>query len=198
MHTAATYVNTTSLLIHENQKLLGKTVNFYSYGSGAASTMFRCTFDALPGYMEQMHTMLDQRDFHPPATFDNIEERYANTYGRFDWTAKVDTKQPGGAYYLRGCDAIGRRTYFQVVDPEIKLSGPILSEPPPRNAEQKARDAEAMKPRPPYVPPDQIETATSASPGATTSLASAAPTGGDQQQALAGLLQMLAQAQQPK
>jgi len=194
MHTAATYVNTNSLLIHENTNLIGKTVNFYSYGSGAASTMFRFTFDALPGYVEEMHKRLDERDFHPPATFDAIEERYSNTYAKFDWVAKVDTKQPGGAFYLRECDAIGRRTYFQVVDPVYKLSGPILNEPPPRTAEQKARDAEAMKPRPPYVDPEEeAEKAKAAAAAAAPPPAAAA--GGQDVNQLAGLLQLLAQAQ---
>ena len=76
----------------------------------------------------------------------------------------------------------------------MKLSGPILSEPPPRNKEQKIKDAEAMKPRPPYVDPEEEKEKAAA---AATAGASALPAaGGDQQAALAGLLQLLAQAQQ--
>ena len=42
-HTVATYTNITSLLIHKGAggALVGKTINVYSYGSGAAATMFR-------------------------------------------------------------------------------------------------------------------------------------------------------------
>jgi 3-hydroxy-3-methylglutaryl CoA synthase len=39
-HTAATYVNLASLLLHDAPKL-GASIGVFSYGSGAASTMFR-------------------------------------------------------------------------------------------------------------------------------------------------------------
>lgn len=55
-----------------------------------------------------------QRDYHNPATFDAICDRYACTYARFGWKAKVDTMQRGGAFYLDECDAVGRRTYHLV------------------------------------------------------------------------------------
>ena len=40
MHTAATYVNLASLLLHDPPKL-GATIGVFSYGSGAASSMFK-------------------------------------------------------------------------------------------------------------------------------------------------------------
>lgn len=39
---------------------LPQTINVFSYGSGCASTMFRLTVDALPGFKEDMHEYLDQ------------------------------------------------------------------------------------------------------------------------------------------
>ena len=61
----------------------------------------------------------------------------------------MDTPQRGGAFYLSECDHIGRRTYHLKVDPEIKLSGPLISAPIPRTKEQLAFDKEAFNmPRP--------------------------------------------------
>ena len=58
MHTAATYVNLASLLLHDPPKL-GASIGVFSYGSGAAATMFAlrvrgtCTIDAtLPARLD--------------------------------------------------------------------------------------------------------------------------------------------------
>ena len=40
MHTAATYVNLASLLLHA-PPAVGATIGVFSYGSGAASTMYQ-------------------------------------------------------------------------------------------------------------------------------------------------------------
>ena len=40
MHTAATYVNLTSLLLHASPEV-GAKIGVFSYGSGAASSMYR-------------------------------------------------------------------------------------------------------------------------------------------------------------
>mmetsp|Transcript_18053 Transcript_18053/g.54025 ORF Transcript_18053/g.54025 Transcript_18053/m.54025 type:complete len:552 (+) Transcript_18053:102-1757(+) len=192
MHTAATYTNMTSLLIHANKDLIGNTINVFSYGSGCASTMFRLHVDALPGARYDFHDYLDSRDYTDPSTFDAICERYSNTYGRFGFTCKVDTPQRGGVFYLHEVDAVGRRTYHLVVDPEVKLSGPLICAPIPRTKEQQEFDKEAMKPKPlPGPTPEEEEAAAAA---ASAPAAPAAPAGGDPN-ALAGLLQLLAQAQ---
>jgi 3-hydroxy-3-methylglutaryl CoA synthase len=41
MHTAAAYTNLTSLLLEKRESLLGKSIALFSYGSGAASTLYR-------------------------------------------------------------------------------------------------------------------------------------------------------------
>jgi hypothetical protein len=41
MHTAAAYTNLTSLLLEKREALIGKSIAVFSYGSGAASTMYR-------------------------------------------------------------------------------------------------------------------------------------------------------------
>ncbi len=137
-HTAATYTNLTSLLIHKGESLLGKTINVYSYGSGAASTMYRLKVKRLPGFVEDMHERLDKRCYLSAGAFDKIMDEYADTYARFNWSAKVHGSQPGGAYYLRDCDKWGRRAYYQVKDPVYwKLPGPFLNEPPPRRTKEE-------------------------------------------------------------
>ena len=58
-HTVATYTNITSLMIHAGaDKLVGKTLNCYSYGSGAAATMFRLRVKRMPGFVKNMHEVL--------------------------------------------------------------------------------------------------------------------------------------------
>lgn len=156
--------------------LKGKTVNVFSYGSGAAATMFRLKVAStrpgamrsrgcdgmegghglrrdgwrargtraagmggsgdvgggrspvhvalamassqvkrLPGVVQDIHAVLDKRNFVDAGQFDKIMDEYAETYARFDLTARVrNGPQPGGAYYLRDIDKFGRRAYYQV------------------------------------------------------------------------------------
>ena len=88
-----------------------------------------------------------------------------------------------------------------MVDPEIKVSGPLISAPPPRTKEQLEFDREAMKPRPPPEPEPEPEPVAPQGGAAQPDLAAllggaAGGGGGDQNAALAGLLQLLAQSQQ--
>jgi hypothetical protein len=135
-HTVAVYTNLTSLMIHKGAKgaMVGKTINVFSYGSGAASTMFRLRVSRMPGIVHDMHEKLDQRNYVDAAVFDSIMDEYAETYGRTGWTARVrNGPQPAGAYYLKGVDAHGRRSYFLLKDPSgvWRLPPPYVSEPPP-------------------------------------------------------------------
>jgi len=149
-HTAATYTNITSLCVHEGPKgLKGKTVNVFSYGSGAAATMFRLKVKRLPGVVQDIHAVLDKRNFVDAGQFDKIMDEYAETYARFDLTARVrNGPQPGGAYYLRDIDKFGRRAYYQVKDPDgiWKLPPPYLSEPPPRSTKEDIERVKASLP----------------------------------------------------
>ena len=146
-HTVATYTNITSLLIHKGAggALVGKTINVYSYGSGAAATMFRLHVSRMPGFVKDMHDVLDRRNFVEASQFDSIMDEYAETYARFDWEARVrNGPQPGGAYYLKSCDKFGRRSYYQAKDPDgtWRLPPPYVSDPPPRST---AEDVERVK-----------------------------------------------------
>ena len=120
-HTVATYTNLTSLLITKGAKggMLGKTINVYSYGSGAAATMYRLKVKRMPGFVHDAHGVLDRRHFTTAADFDSIMTEYSQTYERFNWTARIrNGPQPGGAYYLKDVDKLGRRAYYQVKDKE--------------------------------------------------------------------------------
>ena len=110
MHTAATYVNLASLLLHDAPKR-GATIGVFSYGSGAAATMFAlrvrgtCRIDAT------LPARLDARERHTAADFTAVCRRFAATYGRFDWAPGVAGAPVGPAYRLSRVDALGRRTY---------------------------------------------------------------------------------------
>ena len=72
-HTVATYTNLTSLMITAGAKnLVGQTINCYSYGSGAAATMFRLKVKRMPGYVKNMHEVLDNRNFVDAKMFDQV------------------------------------------------------------------------------------------------------------------------------
>ena len=152
-HTVATYTNLTSLLIHEGKMkrngIVGKTINVFSYGSGAASSMYRLRVRRMPGFVHDAHAVLDRRHFTSAQEFDEIMGEYAETYARFDWTARIrNGPQPGGCYYLRDCDKYGRRAYYQIKDKEgvWKLPPPYVSEPPPRSTEEDVARVRAALP----------------------------------------------------
>ena len=87
-HTVATYTNIPSLMITKGAaNLVGKTINCYSYGSGAAATMFRLKVKRMPGYVKDMHALLDQRNFLDASGFDAImDECVPWTPTRTPWT----------------------------------------------------------------------------------------------------------------
>lgn len=83
---------------------------------------------------------------HPPIL--QMDE-YAETYARFDWTARVrNGPQPGGAYYLKSVDMYGRRAYYQVKDQVgiWKLPPPYINEPPPRSKQEDVDRVRASLP----------------------------------------------------
>lgn len=152
-HTAATYTNLTSLLIHEGtmkrNAIVGKTINVFSYGSGAASSMYRLRVRRMPGLVHDAHTMLDQRHFVGAQEFDAIMSEYAETYARLEWKARIrNGPQPGGVYYLHECDKYGRRAYYLLKDKEgvWKLPPPYVSEPPTRSTQEDLDRVKASLP----------------------------------------------------
>ena len=83
----------------------------------------------MPGYVTDIHNTLDQRSFTGAGEFDTVMSEYAETYARFEWTARVrNGPQPGGAYYLKSCDKSGRRTYCQVHTTDSTFHATLSSE----------------------------------------------------------------------
>jgi 3-hydroxy-3-methylglutaryl CoA synthase len=110
MHTAATYVNLASLLLHDPPKL-GASIGIFSYGSGAASSIFKLRVRGEARVGEGLLESLDAREVHNGGDFSALTKRFADTYGRFGWEPRVRGAPSVGAYRLEECDALGRRSY---------------------------------------------------------------------------------------
>ena len=127
MHTAATYVNLASLLLHASPPV-GSRIGVFSYGSGAASTMYalrvrgeaRVDAAALVG-------MLDAREVLPPSDFVAVCDRFSATYGRFDWTPRVRGVSPARSYRIKAVGVLGRREYEYVPFDEVQLRAPDVA-----------------------------------------------------------------------
>jgi 3-hydroxy-3-methylglutaryl CoA synthase len=109
-HTAATYVNLASLLLHDPPKL-GASIGIFSYGSGAASSIFKLRVRGEARVGEGLLESLDAREVHNGGDFSALTKRFADTYGRFGWEPRVRGAPSVGAYRLEECDALGRRSY---------------------------------------------------------------------------------------
>ena len=87
------------------------SIGVFSYGSGAAATMFAlrvrgtCTIDAA------LPARLDARVRHSAADFTAVCRRFAATYGRFDWSPGVVGAPAPPGYRLGRVDQLGRRTH---------------------------------------------------------------------------------------
>jgi len=109
MHTAAAYTNLTSLLLEKREALVGKSIALFSYGSGAASTMYCLKVRSLPVTNWRKHEELDMRVYHDGKTFDAICNRYTNTYGKFGWKAEVRSTRVCQPYSCGSIGAYGSR-----------------------------------------------------------------------------------------
>lgn len=148
-HTAATYVNLASLLLHD-PPTLGQSIGVFSYGSGAASSMFklRVRGEALVG--EGLLASLDARTLYNGKDFSAVTKRFSDTYGRFGWEPRVRGAPSVGAYRLVECDPLGRRSYQYVDAPlperyseaELRIHREALVE---AAREKAARAAEAAR-----------------------------------------------------
>jgi hypothetical protein len=81
---------------------------------------------------------------HSGAAFSQLTKRFADTYGRFDWTPHVRGAPALGAYRLERCDALGRRTYEYIDAPTPeRYTEEQLQAYRDELAARKKRDAEA-------------------------------------------------------
>ena len=110
-YTASCYVNLCSLLIHERERIQGKTICVYSYGSGATASAYRLKVVDLPKFDWGVLERLNQRQWYTPENFIKLTQDYSQTYGRFDFKPIDRGDRLTGVYYLEQVDEWGRRYY---------------------------------------------------------------------------------------
>ncbi|MGD1913795.1 MAG: hydroxymethylglutaryl-CoA synthase [Rivularia sp. (in: cyanobacteria)] len=120
-YTASCYVNLCSLLLHEKERITGKTICVYSYGSGSAASAYRLKVVDLPKFDWEILERLNQRQWYAPAEFIKLTQEYSSTYGRFDFTPIERGDRIRGVYYLERVDEWGQRYYSQYAG-ELKAS----------------------------------------------------------------------------
>ncbi len=122
-YTASCYVNLFSLLYHAGEEAIGKRALVFSYGSGAASSLYRLSVDALPDLGGNLEDRLAARIRHTPESFTKITQDYSETYARFDFTPAGREGLQEGVYYLDRVDRWGMRYYSrQVAGARVLLS----------------------------------------------------------------------------
>lgn len=110
-YTASCYVNLYSLLCHERERLAGRTICVFSYGSGAASSMYRLQARGVPKLDGSVHDYLASRRKYSPEAFVALTQEYSSSYGRFGFTPVQRAPDLPDVWYLQGVDEWGRRSY---------------------------------------------------------------------------------------
>lgn len=122
MYTPSVYSGLVSLLIDADgdvNKLLGKHVGVFSYGSGLASTMYSITLSndctklqPLLDKLSYVKPLLEQRTKISPQEFTELMEMRVHNSHRtsFEPSGNIDRLFPG-TYYLKYVDEMHRRTY---------------------------------------------------------------------------------------
>ena len=110
-YTASCYVNLYSLLLNVEESLEAKTINVFSYGSGAAASMFRFHVDGEAAIDRTVPERLASRRRYEPEAFVKLAQSYSEAYGRFDFTPQPRGDELSGVYYLSQVDEWGRRFY---------------------------------------------------------------------------------------
>jgi thioester reductase-like protein len=115
-YTASCYTNLYCLFATEKQKMVGKSLCVFSYGSGSASTMYRLRVDALPKMDMGIMERLDKRVKHEPETYIEMIHAYSkSSYGRFGFKPKDWGGKQSGVHYLAQVDEWGKRYYERKV-----------------------------------------------------------------------------------
>ena len=112
MHTAATYVNMCSLLLH-GELAAGAHIGVFSFGSGAASTLYQLILRGTPRADTRLAKRLDARTPASAADFAAVCKRYISSYGRFDWAPNpLGWAQPR-SFCIERVSVMGIRQYVQ-------------------------------------------------------------------------------------
>ena len=100
-----------TVLLLAARPAIGGRVGVFSYGSGAACTMYavRVRGEVSEVTDKLLLRRLGERAPLSPAGFGATVERYAHTYARFGWTPRVRGAPEGPAFCLLRVDGLGRR-----------------------------------------------------------------------------------------
>merc|ERR1740123_1012345 len=151
VHTVSSFLNTSSVIMTEWEKAIGKVISVFTYGSGCAASMYKMRFDDLL-WMCPMGQWKQQ--FYRNAIKVNpdtkLMDAYVDTWMKFDWTPTG--RQDNGidpwmaepdAYKLMEVDPWGRRFYCK---------GGIIGDPLPKNERMLIDQQECRKMRQHYGP----------------------------------------------
>jgi len=150
-HTVSSFLNMSSLVMSEWEKILGKVLIVFTYGSGAASTMYQVRFDDIPWFQPLAQWKIEfyrYAIYQLPST--QVHDAYTLTWMKFGY-------RPGGrayfgidlslyekdVYYLMEIDKYGRRYYHRVG---------VAAEPRDKKWELRADREEARPDRTHYGP----------------------------------------------
>lgn len=120
-HTVSSFLNISSVCMSQWDKALGRITIVFTYGSGAAASMYQLRHDDIP-WMKSLG--LWKCDFYRSALHQNpwtmIHEIYCQTWMKFDYQPVGRTSFEYGpetlekdAYYLMEIDPWGRRFYHR-------------------------------------------------------------------------------------
>ena len=91
--------------------MAGKRINMFSYGSGAAASMFRWHAEGTPAIDRTVPARLAERRRHAPATFVELAKNYSSAYGGFDFSPpERDDEMPGVSTSIASTSGAGGST----------------------------------------------------------------------------------------
>ena len=140
MHSAAVYVNLTSLLLHATPAV-GSRIGVFSFGSGAASSMYHLRVHGQVRMDRSVVEWLEARERLPPPDFIAVTKRFSSTYGRFDWVPRVRGVQPARSYRVTKVGVLGKREYEYVALTQVLMNAPETEAVPPTIRQSPAESA---------------------------------------------------------
>nr|VFK79808.1 MAG: hydroxymethylglutaryl-CoA synthase [Candidatus Kentron sp. SD] len=136
-YAASVYVNLYSLFLHRFDEVAGKTICVYSYGSGAAASMYRLRVARPPAIDHAVPERLDRRIRLDPEQYLALARQYSAAQDRFDFTPKDRGNRQADVCYLQRIDEWGRRFYTGIPETEtnlpIKEERALPTQSPPQN-----------------------------------------------------------------
>ena len=127
MHTSAAYVNLCFLLLHASPAV-GTRIGVFSYGSGAACSMYHLRMRGAVLADTSVLARLDARAYLSADKSGAVVERYVHTYGRFSWVPSVVGAPMAPGYRIKAVDVKGRREYehLAALDGPTDATTPLL------------------------------------------------------------------------